>query len=586
MKSEHHISIIVLDQNDSPSTPRTVQILVHYLNDNLPNGKIADVHPNDADTSGDYHCKIVSGPIPEGSLFIKDGCELISGKVAPEVKYLLSVSGNDGRYPDVISKVSVEFFPFSNATIDSSFTIRLENITSSNFLSNYYENFKEILKSGFDNEDYVQVFSVNEVDSGLELTMAVKNSKGYYNKLKAIENLMRKREFMMQLAGTTITIGYSPCQRATCENGGICSDGMEVGEETRISDSQTVIFTSPFVTHDFTCRCPEGFTGKRCERPHDPCSPNPCRAGGVCRRQGYDFQCSCPVSREGKLCEHEKGNACDGNPCRNGGSCRQSPDASSFFCLCRPGYRGNHCETVSDSCRPNPCLNGGICISLKPGYRCSCVKGRYGRHCEKSTYGFNELSYMSFSPLDVSTNDISVVFATTKPNALLIYNYGAQTGGRSDFVAVELVDGKAVFSYGGARSAITSVSVPRDNTTLADGNWHKITATRNGRVISLSVASCTENGDACQECRTGDSRCFADDIGPTGYENTFIINCNSTTLSLNIYLKYLSTFHWIQIKVSMPLKKKKKGRKQYKCIKDVAKIKFDFSWVLSPEGTN
>lgn len=123
---------------------------------------------------------------------------------------------------------------------------------------------------------------------------------------------------------------------------------------------------------------------------------------------------------------------------------------------------------------------------------------------------------MTFPPLDVTTNDISVIFATTKPNALLIYNYGAQTGGRSDFVAVELIGGKAVFSYGGARSAITSVTVPRGNATLTNGVWHKITATRNGRVISLSVASCTENGDVCQECRTGDTTCFADDIGPTG----------------------------------------------------------------------
>ena len=155
-------------------------------------------------------------------------------------------------------------------------------------------------------------------------------------------------------------------------------------------------------------------------------------------------------------------------------------------------------------------------MSLKPGYKCSCVDGRYGRHCERATYGFQELSYLSFSALDGATNDISIVFATTKPDALLIYNYGVQSGGRSDFVAMEVVAGKAVFSYGGARTAITSIVVGGVmNDSLSNGKWHKVTATRNGRVMSLSVAKCTDNGDVCEECRPGDASCYSDEVGPT-----------------------------------------------------------------------
>lgn len=123
---------------------------------------------------------------------------------------------------------------------------------------------------------------------------------------------------------------------------------------------------------------------------------------------------------------------------------------------------------------------------------------------------------MAFSPLDAATNDITFIFSTTKPNSLLVYNYGLQTGGRSDFVAVELIDGRAVFSFGGARTAVTSVSVGGKDNNLADGSWHKIIATRNGRVVSLSVAPCTEHGDVCEECRPGDNSCYADDIGPAG----------------------------------------------------------------------
>lgn len=78
---------------------------------------------------------------------------------------------------------------------------------------------------------------------------------------------------------------------------------------------------------------------------------------------------------------------------------------------------------------------------------------------------------------------------------------------------MEIVDGKAVFSYGGARTAVTSVIVGE---SLSNGRWHKVTATRNGRVMSLSVSKCTDNGDVCEDCKPGDSTCYSDEVGPTG----------------------------------------------------------------------
>jgi protocadherin Fat 4 len=212
-------------------------------------------------------------------------------------------------------------------------------------------------------------------------------------------------------------------------------------------------------------------------------------------------------------------NACDNNPCRNGGSCQTTLEGG-FFCLCRPGYRGMQCELVTESCKPNPCMNGGSCISLKPDYRCSCQTNFYGLHCEKSTFGFRDLSYMTFPTLDATTNDISLTFSTNKPDALLVYNYGVQTGGRSDFVAIELSGGRPRFSYGGARTAITSISV---NKKVTDGGWYRVTATRNGRVVSLSVASCSKSGEVCKDCGPGDSSCSADDTGPTGYGTLSVV---------------------------------------------------------------
>jgi len=123
---------------------------------------------------------------------------------------------------------------------------------------------------------------------------------------------------------------------------------------------------------------------------------------------------------------------------------------------------------------------------------------------------------MTFPPLDPNTNDIGIIFSTIKSNSLMVYNYGEQTGGRSDFVAVELVDGKPVFSFGGAQTAMTRVTV---NKYVANGRYHRIIATRNNRVASLSVEDCTESGEACKTCQAGDDKCFAKDVGDVGTLN-------------------------------------------------------------------
>ncbi|KAG6455040.1 hypothetical protein O3G_MSEX009016 [Manduca sexta] len=522
MKSNYTIQIKVKDKNDNPPTPRSVHVLVYAFNNKVPRGKIADIKPNDPDIVGDYKCKMIRDSTSENTLIllsIKKGCDLYTNAVKPGQGYSFSVLGNDGVHKDVTSSISVEYFSFDNATVEQSITMRIINMTASDFLTHYYRSLLEILKGGLKTRERIFLYSINEMEGHLDLTIAMEENHTI-SKREDTERHLRNKEFeITRLLKSQIIVAYYPCASQQCQNDGICTDSIRVLDDTKITESSTLILTSPLIKHDYTCQCSGGFMGKNCDKRQDPCSPNPCRFGGQCRKQGHDFVCVCPPRRDGKTCEQEKDDVCSSNPCKNGGSCKESSDRNSFFCLCRPGYRGNHCEALVDSCRPNPCMYGGICISLKPGYKCSCTNGRYGTHCESTTFGFGELSYMQFSALDASTNDITIIFATSKPDALLLYNYGAQTGGRSDFIAIELLGGKPIFSFGGARTSITSVAISNPNKNLADGNWHKLTATRNGRVISLSVTSCTEHGDVCMECEPGDDLCYSDDTGQAGTLN-------------------------------------------------------------------
>lgn len=41
-----------------------------------------------------------------------------------------------------------------------------------------------------------------------------------------------------------------------------------------------------------------------------------------------------------------------------------------------------------DECESSPCLNNGICGDLVDGYRCSCLPGYEGTHCELSKHAY------------------------------------------------------------------------------------------------------------------------------------------------------------------------------------------------------
>lgn len=97
MRSQYTLNIEVTDQNDSPSTPRSVHITVFAFNARLPTGKIADVHPNDPDTSGDYRCKMLKTVVPRGVLTIASGCGLHASKITVGTQYSFTVAGNDGE---------------------------------------------------------------------------------------------------------------------------------------------------------------------------------------------------------------------------------------------------------------------------------------------------------------------------------------------------------------------------------------------------------------------------------------------------------------------------------------------------------
>ena len=509
LSSKYTITIDVLDENDNPSEPRLLTVIVQTLNGDFAGGVVAPVRPKDPDTTGNYDCKIKDGAT---KLFqMKKDCFLHTGRLMNVNNYNLTIIGNDGLHDSVTSQIFLTFDKFDAVAQDTSLVIRIfENLDHSKLARVF-----KLINFHRSATGSVQVLSIVKEENVTDFFVLMRADNQYIQKQKVESVLQTELSFDNVLPGVEVSVGYNPCQSNPCQNSGFCSSNTLVESETVIVEAEDIILNSPKFVQRVKCDCPQNFEGESCQLKSNPCDPNPCETGAQCVQVGYEFNCLCPSFRTGKQCELEKTNSCDQNPCENGGTCRES-NLGTFFCLCRPGYQGNVCENSLDPCQPNPCQNGGECISKKPNYQCKCLDNFYGANCELSTFGFGELSYMKFSSLDPNTNDISITFSTLKPNSLLIYNFGRQSGGRSDFLAIELIDGKAVFSYGGARTAITKISV---NKYLSNGRWYKVTATRNNRVASLSIEDCTESGEFCKLCQAGDQKCFAKDIGESGTLN-------------------------------------------------------------------
>ncbi|XP_048655499.1 protein jagged-2 [Marmota marmota marmota] len=159
--------------------------------------------------------------------------------------------------------------------------------------------------------------------------------------------------------------GYSGknCERAEhacasnpCANGGSCHE----------------------VPSGFECHCPSGWSGPTCALDIDECASNPCAAGGTCVDQVDGFECICPEQWVGATCQLDA-NECEGKPCLNAFSCKNL--IGGYYCDCIPGWKGINCHINVNDCR-GQCQHGGTCKDLVDGYQCLCPRGFGGRHCE------------------------------------------------------------------------------------------------------------------------------------------------------------------------------------------------------------
>lgn len=339
MSSTGTVQIKVIDQNDNPSQPRTVEIYVHYYGNLFPGGILGNVKPQDPDVLDSFQCSLTSGVT---SLFSIPGgtCELHSQARSTDGVFDLAVLSSDGLHGAVTSSVRIFFAGFGNATIDNSILLRLSVHTVRDFLTNHYLHFLRIASSQLTGlGTAVQLYGLYEESNQTFLMAAVKRSSNQYVNPSGVATFFESiKDILFRQSGVRIeSVDHNSCLQSPCQNGGSCMRRLAVGPALKSHESVPVIIMANEPLQPFVCRCMPGYEGSLCEIDIDECLPSPCHNDGTCHNLVGGFSCSCPDGFTGMACERDV-NECLSNPCKNGAACQNFP--GTFNCICKTGYTG------------------------------------------------------------------------------------------------------------------------------------------------------------------------------------------------------------------------------------------------------
>ena len=449
--------VLVRDENDMPSHAEDRQVLVFVHGGVFDGGLIADVHPDDPDLVGDYHCTIREG---DTSLFsVQQACDLTASARQDMTASTLTIEGNDGVHTSVQYQTFVEFQRVEEDIVEHSVVLVIKDKTPADFLDDDYAQLTVALQDVVKGSQKPLVYNLVVFDNDrLGVVVAVREGNTYMSQ-SALETLLEREKSSVESSTglTLLSIYRQPCEDNPCKDGKQCTGSLQAFSDMARFNGSTFSLASLRVEPTVTCTCP-------------------CENGGICRSApGGGYQCSCPDTWTGDKCQNDVDECSMSTRCKNGGTCRNSE--GSYQCQCVAGYGGRHCEDDGDACSDKPCQSGKCIANPDETYDCECDFGDWGEHCERSSHGFEPISYQLYNlEMQPYSNEIVLEFSTNSRNALLFYYPVSDEG----FLALEVIEGHVRLSFALGDETVRVIS--GQEVSSDRGQWYRVIAKRQNQV--------------------------------------------------------------------------------------------------------
>lgn len=260
MKTREEVKILVGDVNDCPSQARNAQIILYTFKHMIPMEKIATVEPLDPDVIGQYTCRLESS---RDIFRIPSSCDIHLNKIPSYRRQSVRILGDDGRHPEVASTMQFEFVAIDNSTLNNSIIIRAFGVTPRKILEKSYTKLLAYWRQLF-NRAEPQIYGLIPNANATDIILAVSTVEKHYLPTDQIMNtLITNKGHVEILLDASIIINYSVCStQNVCQNGASCTQFLQLHATQQVSESSSLILSSPIVDVNFSCKCPSGFTGK------------------------------------------------------------------------------------------------------------------------------------------------------------------------------------------------------------------------------------------------------------------------------------------------------------------------------------
>lgn len=458
LRNDVHVEILVTDTNDNQPVLKNFLVIFNNFRDHFPSGFIGRIPAFDADVNDNLTYRILSG---NNANLIRLNSSTGGISLSPQLNTnvpkfaTMEVSVSDG-INEVKSTMQLFVRLVTEDMLFNSVTIRLNEMTAEAFLSpllNYFlDGLAAVIPCPREN---IYLFSIQEdtdvISRVLNISFSARRSdvahEEFYSTQYLQERVYLNRAILARLANVEVLpFDDNICVREPCLNYEQCLSVLKFGNASGFLHSDTVLFRPIYPVNTFACKCPEGFTG----------------------------------SKEHYLCDTEV-DLCYSDPCQNGGVCKRKENG--YTCLCDAKFTGVNCE-IELKTMPT-CIND-ICES---GYSCSSDSYNlpFTKTCELKARSFSHNSFLTFDSMKQRHRfNIKLRFATINDNGLLLYN--GRYNDLHDFIALELVDGRATFSFS-LGDRIQKVFVTRKY-KLSDGEWHSVEVIYFNRTATLVVDDC------------------------------------------------------------------------------------------------